>query len=312
MHGCRCRRLARYRSPSECGLAFCSRGRLRNKPRVSVLRDRGFKNQLQLHGGMPQRRTGRAFGYAEYGQRHSAAIVVCGLVAAIIWAGCGSVSQVPVATHQGPWDERRAEADLAFFEDPGASEAPYTSVTAYAAAQMYGLQPALAHGATVPYVALADGGGTAEGYNVMAYAAGIDPVRASELVIVGADLDGPAPNIGLAALMAVARNYREGSSQAAAPNRTIMFAAFEGSGEAYSGLRAYFRHPLWPTSKTTALLYLAPGDSSSLSEVVAEACEEIPLTVIAAPAITDSSAVGLEAVQLAQEVDRLLQRAALQ
>lgn len=138
----------------------------------------------------------------------------------------------------------------------------------------------------------------ASAINTMGFVAGKDPVRASELVIVCADLDSDGAfrgvrrtkpedlGIGTAALLELARNYAYFSRLISIPERTILFAVWSGSRTDHAGLRAYLRHPLWVIDQTVAVVYI--GLSDEKAEEVREILEPygIPLSTVALPADT--------------------------
>ncbi len=246
------------------------------------------------------------------------AAVLCSV--SVAWVGCHTLHQevevLSAAWLQTPWHESRLLADLQFLKDPtaldpGAAQ-QLTHEAAYAVAQMHGLQPALASSAAVEYNTLrVRSDKRRNGHNVMAYAAGSHPVFASELVIVGADLDGSGSRQGLAALMEIARNYGLASQRGFVPDRTIMVAAFSGHDENYAGLRAYLRRPLWPAGSTRALIYLAPSDSTALAQALASS--GVALHVMAST-VSDSTAmlqeVAADATRIARAANELIQKLA--
>ncbi len=225
--------------------------------------------------------------------------------------GCHSLRQeLTEAALRTSWDESRLLADLRYLEAPSsAAGSELDPVVTYAAAQMYGLQPALAGSPVVPYTAQPDPDGPwQDGYNVMAYAAGSHPDCVSELIIVGADLDEAPFRQGLAALMEVARNYGLNAHRGFTPDRTIMVAGFSGHDSGYAGLRAYLRRPLWPVGSTQALVYLSPQDPASLTRALGDA--GVPLHMVlpreAGTTATLKDMVA-DATRIAIEADSLLQ-----
>src|SRR5690606_1499882 len=115
----------------------------------------------------------------------------------------------------------------------------------------------------------------ASAINTMGFVAGKDPVRASELVIVCADLDSDGAfrgvrrtkpedlGIGTAALLELARNYAYFSRLISIPERTILLAVWSGSRTDHAGLRAYLRHPLWVIDQTVAVVYIGLSDEKA-------------------------------------------------
>ena len=263
-----------------------------------------------------------AYGLWRIVRWYAATLAVAALLCFVplAWVGCHALQQevevLSAASLQTPWHQSRLLADLQFLQEPAASDPAavhqLTHEAAYAVAQMHGLQPALAHSAAVEFNTLRSRYDTRRsGHNVMAYAAGSHPVLASELVIVGADLDGPGSRQGLAALMEIARNYGLVGQRGFMPDRTIMVAAFSGHDEDYAGLRAYLRRPLWPAGSTHALVYLAPSDSTAL----AAALEPSGVTLhVMASNVSDSTAllqeVAVDAARIARAANELIQELA--
>jgi len=209
----------------------------------------------------------------------------------LAWGGCQSLQQEGTRS-----PEMRLLDDIRFLDYESAA-----GDAVYVAAQMYGLQPVVAGAPVVPW-----SGRDQRGHNVLAYVAGRHPGHATELVIVGADLDSPL-NQGLIALLDLARRYGQDADRGFMPDYTIMMGAFSGSATHHAGLRAYLQRPLWPTSHVRALVYIAPIDSVGLAEIA----KEIDMTLhVVVSGVQDTTAtpqvIVADADRLSQKTDTLL------
>ncbi len=248
----------------------------------------------------------------------SAPIAILGLWAALlVWAGCTGAQTTDDTGYarlaQSAWQISRIQEDLTFLQ-VGRTSAPddnagYADGIAYVAAQMDGLQPALATSYAVRYHMPPEGDTPAKtGSNILALVAGADPALRSELIIVAADLGGIESHQSLAALMEIARSYASDATRGYMPSRTIMVAAFSGCADACSGLRAYLRMPLWPADKTRAVVFLAPIDPAALADALGPLAEVLHVVELQPDAGAEDQAQ--EVLWMATAADQVLRRLA--
>jgi hypothetical protein len=131
------------------------------------------------------------------------------------------------------------------------------------------------------------------GYNVLGQIVGSDPILKDEVIIIGANIDHvgfcyevmPGANnnaSGAAVLLGLAEAL---SKNAAKPRRSLLFIAIGSKEQAFKGSQAYLSNPVFPRSKTVALLnmhmvgcgdrlkVLAAQNYPDLWEYIAEANE---------------------------------------
>lgn len=114
------------------------------------------------------------------------------------------------------------------------------------------------------YLQLIPGGGL----NVVGMIEGSDAARKNEFVIVGAHYDGFGGQFagamdnaaGVAVMLEVARLLA-----ARAPQRSLLFIAFDGGEQNQAGAKFYMEHPLVPLEKTAAAVMLS-GFGGGMSE----------------------------------------------
>lgn len=115
------------------------------------------------------------------------------------------------------------------------------------------------------YLQLIDGGGR----NVIGMIEGKDPVRKNEFVIIGAHYDnfdgGSFPGAmdnaaGVAVMIEIARALAK-----SAPQRSVLFIAFDGGEQNNAGANYYAEHPIVPLEKTAAMINLS-GFGGGMSE----------------------------------------------
>ncbi len=143
------------------------------------------------------------------------------------------------------------------------------------------------------------------GSNVLGVLPGRNPDFAQEIVILAAHYDhyGQAPGIvwpgandnasGVAALLEIARTWQEQGYQ---PQRTVLFAAWDGGELEGAGVQAYIDSPSFPLENTVAVIDLdrigAGGDElalsgrGSLADVVTAAAQAFKVTIVLTETLT--------------------------
>lgn len=141
-------------------------------------------------------------------------------------------------------------------------------------------------------------GRPAEPAHVAGYLAGRHPALVSELVVVAADLQGPAG----AAVLEVARLYADASRVAIVPERSLLFALWTPPVTTVEGAMAYLDAPTWSRGSIRAIVLVQPSGNLAPLRVRAESGGVALSTVTAANAERRPED---EAAELAR---RLLQR----
>lgn len=124
---------------------------------------------------------------------------------------------------------------------------------------------------------------------VLGYVPGKHPERMTELVLVFARLDGMGtsavpsgfPDLGVATVLEVARQYSAFAQGFQVPERTVLFALFSGGPTGGLGLHAYLARPAWPLDKTRSVIYV--GLSETHVGAVEAALEPHGIPLIALP-----------------------------
>ncbi|GIV62233.1 MAG: hypothetical protein KatS3mg044_1099 [Rhodothermaceae bacterium] len=118
--------------------------------------------------------------------------------------------------------------------------------------------------------------------NLLGYVPGSHPLRAKELVIVCADLDGFGRLAGTlvfdprhtgeaaAAVLELARHYAAVARLLDVPERTLLLALWSGARLEHAGLRAYLDAPVWPLDRTHAVIYLGldPSETDTVERLL--------------------------------------------